>query len=373
MGTAQHVLAPLDVVRRVDGHDVIVSDVAESLTTMCGRRDSARSGWSRGEVVTIAVSLLRGIVELEDARVGADATGEWWLTTERRPIFVLSEQGEAARASARVIISRTIDACDDRVLARHADTITEALERPQLLSRRLDDIEGSLFEAAAPQPLAEHAPARDVTAPRQIDLEEEPAASHFVRDLLERHVDGRIADLYAETVAMIVRAVPGRSAKRPRKQATTNPSDQKPAKRAPLIVAAVAGAAVLAGGLLWPTGPSSARASPEIAAPRDVVAEPAASSVTGAAAAVDEDALGGAERLLLSWDACPTTCETLFVDDTPIPRSGAVARPAQERSIALIDDYGGVAVLEVSSSDNARTLFVIEKQGRGWKIRDAYE
>ncbi|HWI30782.1 MAG TPA: hypothetical protein VNT50_04785, partial [Microbacterium sp.] len=100
---AQHVLAPLDLARRAGGHDAVLPWCSERVDVFLGRRRAASAPLGGGEIVTLAVSALRGAAEAHSGR-GGDApspTGAWWLTDAGCPVFVHAESGDAAEAGAR--------------------------------------------------------------------------------------------------------------------------------------------------------------------------------------------------------------------------------------------------------------------------------
>ena len=61
-----HVLAPIDVVWRSDGHDVALPVCTERVTDLLARRAATGPPLMPGEAVTLAVSVLRGFAELRD-------------------------------------------------------------------------------------------------------------------------------------------------------------------------------------------------------------------------------------------------------------------------------------------------------------------
>ncbi|MBQ3358649.1 MAG: hypothetical protein IJG47_07095, partial [Microbacterium sp.] len=77
---AEHVAAPLDVVRRRDGHDVLLPWCTERVTSLLARRHVVDEHLSLGECSTLVASVLRGIDELGEP--GARESGTWWVTGE---------------------------------------------------------------------------------------------------------------------------------------------------------------------------------------------------------------------------------------------------------------------------------------------------
>lgn len=149
-----HVAAPLDVVRRVDGHDVLLPWCTEQIPVFLGRRAAAGAALGAGEVTTLVASVLRGLAEL--SRIERRETGEWWLTDDGRPMFVIGAGAEAAGAAASILDLIGEDS-QDRALSRVLTPIAEGLrrssERPVIPVRQLQRWEGTLLEFAAPRPL----------------------------------------------------------------------------------------------------------------------------------------------------------------------------------------------------------------------------
>ena len=54
--------------------------------------------------------------------------------------------------------------------------------------------------------------------------------------------------------------------------------------------------------------------------------------------------------------------------------AGPIDAPREERTIALLDHFGGVAVLRVDAADGAATqLVVIERRDDEWLLRDVHD
>lgn len=276
-----HVAGPLDIVRRSDGHDVLLPWCTERVSSFVGRRAAADASLASGEMTTLVASILRGLGELARAE-GHDETGEWWLTDDGRPTFVIGA-GDTARAAAGALVARLREDCADRTLARLLVVIEEGLgaeiARPGMPARQLERWEAELFDTAAPKPLKRdvHAPAlaRHTDAARHAVVARPVARRHLrtraslprdrggVGALSSRIVGGIVHSLngYRDAVALRLGRRPGpgiveRSVRR------TESADVGTAagRRAPVrrgrrtIVAAAAAAVVLAGGLLWPGG-----------------------------------------------------------------------------------------------------------------------
>ena len=173
---AEHVAAPLDVALRGDGQDVLLPWCVRTVRTSLAQ--AGAGGFSHGEAVTLAVSVLRGTLELEgglpeagcgrrsdgerhDARVdgeGDEPHGSWWLTDEARPVFVI-QPGEARHTDGPVrdtgerLLRDVEERIEDRALRRILARLAEALRDPRRLRAEAARWERELLEIAAPRPL----------------------------------------------------------------------------------------------------------------------------------------------------------------------------------------------------------------------------
>jgi hypothetical protein len=154
---AQHVLAPLDVARSAAGHSAVLPLCAEPLEVWLSRRLTRGPALAGGEVVTLVVSLLRGVQESWEGRGGEEDSprGTWWLTEDARPVLALESGGRGAgvEEQAAGILARVTEGCTDRVLRRALDEADAVLRRPRALHRTSEPVEQKLFEACAPHGL----------------------------------------------------------------------------------------------------------------------------------------------------------------------------------------------------------------------------
>jgi hypothetical protein len=383
-GDNVHVLAARDIARRPDGHDAVLPWCVESITAFLSRRAAAAAPLGAGEIVTLAVSLLRG---WDHARRTPERGAAWWLTDEGMPVLVWDAVGSAPAVEATTSALRDIaHICDldagVAVVERLASAIAEgadvapfepavfalgqarALDREQLTPRRVSGLR----------------PRGDVTEP----IVEDPAPAGIaglVRRMLRRHVDEGLGDLMSEAVDRTRRRGGELAARR----------------RTPWIVAAAAALVVVAGGLLWPvsTDPaeSAGHGALETTSPRsDPVPDPPSAPVgpDGATAATDpagpagpaetaEDPVAALDDLLREHAGCARAGDAQECLDRVFERpsqtllpAGAVDLAPDARAIELLDDLGGVAVLRVR--DVAETmpaqLVVLVIRDDGWRIRD---
>ncbi|MFD4957502.1 hypothetical protein [Microbacterium sp. NPDC058389] len=375
-----HVLAPVDIARRRDGHDVVLPVCVERLDGFVRRRE-ARLPLTAGEAVTLGVSLLRGCGQLVAA---PHTAGEWWLDDGGRPLLATeAAPGRALDAAADVMASLTLEA----PLQRTWETALRAVTAERLSMPDLVAAEDALFALATPEPLGTTAlgPRSAVEVAAAVPAERTAAAPDPpIRSLWQTLLHGVDADL-ADTVSQATTAVWRRwGGRRP-----SSPSHKRP-RRAPLIVGGAVAAAVLAVGALWPAGgpatadgttpsPTAPTASPSadasraVAAPQD--AEGAASSSDGSPA----DLAAVTATLLDARAACSGDDECLaevaVEPAASLAQGGAVDLPPAARTVVLLDDFGDVAVLRVEAVDAgvAAQLVVIVRADEKWLLRDVHD
>ena len=140
-----HVLAPIDILRRQDGHDVLFPVCTERLEDFLHRR-AGGGELAVGEAVTVVVSLLRGIAELSSTAVGA--RGVWWLTDAGRPVAA-TDTGTASldeQTAAHIRAVATEVPSLAHILEDAAETLTDSRRR----ARELERAEAAIFAIADP-------------------------------------------------------------------------------------------------------------------------------------------------------------------------------------------------------------------------------
>lgn len=377
-----HVLAPLDILRRTDGHDVLLPACTERLEDFLDRRANG-SDLSVGEGVTVAVSLLRGFAELQSS--AEPVHGSWWLTEAGRPVFAtgdangsLHDQTDALLRRVSLAVPELTDALPD---------VIDAMIDPRRRARELERAESMVFAVAEPLALAtttfgpKRARDRVIADADDIGDLDPPRASWLLS--LSRHLDADWADLVSRTTTGLWRAVRTR----------------RPGRRRPWLLAGGLAGAIVAGGLLWPSGeggPATAGvAQPSTSAvPTSAGAEPGSgptpTSSAGAPAEDDTPEPGGpaaadetsdlvsiTSALLTartdcgSDDACLET--VLESSDVAFP-AGVVDLAVNERALTLLDEFGGAAVLraEAVAPGPEPQLVVIVHAGERWLLRDVY-
>ena len=384
-----HVVAPLDLIRRVDGHDVMLPLCVERVADFLVRRTGRRVPLSVGETVTLGVSLVRG---LSTWHAIGDQAGEWWLTDGGRPVLACDPAGRPVPQHTADLLRALSDGgpCASALMFA-----AEAVTAGRVSVHDLRDAEDALFGVAAAEPLAtailgprsardasvfeRGAPplsARTVGTP----LDAEPERRAWV-DVMARHVDADLADAVSHVTTGLWRRL----------------RTPRAGGRRPLILAGGAAAAVLAVGLLWPTGGGGPATADVVTSGPD---QPATDSTAGASEApppvsaattsadatsevVSEDPLPSvdlveaADSLLAARLACAddeACLSSVIVDPGSILPPGAIDLDSAERQVTLLDDFGGVAVLRVDALDGASEaqLVVIMLHDDRWLLRDVH-
>lgn len=404
---SRHVVGPLDLVRRVDGHDVLLPWCTERVSTFIGQRGSGEPALSAGEVGTLAVSLLRGIDE-STASGTLGSRGEWWLTDEGCPTFVIgAEDGRDARTSAADLVEaleagRT-DRAHRRLLAAIRDGLRGSLERPDVPRRQLLAWEAELLEIAAPRPLRrvergaevrESQVVQGVRGPASPEAERGSAVRQRFRTDGRRRLHGSPRGRRASAVSRLgslVRRPPawvseiGRRFGRWMTQARRMPptaagrsvrvdgAAPSRSRRAPKIVVGIGAAAlILVGGALWPGGatgePSHGRpgetatdSPPDRAVPEtpgDKPSSPAPEASRRAAESaegpLDDDPVAAAAQLVRSIGECASSGDSECASSVAPGSAGAVEalstgdRRGGEAEFALLDVYGDIAVIRMA-------------------------
>jgi hypothetical protein len=391
-----HVLAPIDIARRRDGHDVVLPVCVERLDEFLRRR-AARLPLTPGEAVTLGVSLLRGCAQLVTA---PETTGEWWLDDAGRPLL-------ATDTSARRAIKAAVEAMADldvgTPLQRTWDTALRALTADRVSANELAAVEDALFALAVPEPLSTTSlaprPAADVgVAPRVVPPVETVQPPRSLWQNLVVGVDDDLADTVSRTTTAVWRRLRSAGASagvaRPRR------------RRTPWLVGGTVAAAVLVAGALWPaSGPATADGAGGGRTPTPAITQTGTATGTGGAANVGADGATGpddgvgpedasgpddaaapaddlgavAGALLEARLACAGASACLgevLVDPAAAPATGgAIDLDAAARTVTLLDDFGDLAVLRVDAVDAGAVsqLVVILRRDDKWLLRDVHD
>lgn len=303
---AEHVAAPIDVIRRRGGHDVLLPWCTDQVLGFLVRRSATGAALKPGECCTLVISLLRGLGEIGDGVEGA-RTGAWWVTDGGRPVFVFGA-GTDAREGAGQIVRRLGEDSADKVLTRALGAIEKGLEKasaqPRIPPRLLEVWEQELLDVAAPQPLdrGSHAPERAREVARAITSQRPvvPRNSQRLRADRRRPSRGILAtaaaavragkESFAIAVARIAAVARGRRGREPR--VAEDAGRRSRSRRRLFIVAAAVAAVVLAAGMLWPEGGDPGEAAD---GGTRRAGEPASAASGGAASPASEDSGVGEE------------------------------------------------------------------------------
>lgn len=379
-----HLLAPLDVARTADGHAVLLPLCPERLRAQLDRS----APLTPGEAVNVAVSLVRGAAE---ARRHELSTGIWWVTDDGRP--VLAATGTTPWRDETAAVLQLLAGEQDPAVSpafQAAAALVSDLGAP---SRRWLECEDALLAVAAPAPLTPGhlpMPARRSVVSR---LPEPAAAAEPVGALAA--LIARVAGAFdAEWTDRVRSSLPrlrptptGPAAGRmPVIGAAVAPAASSRSRRLPVLVGAAVAAVVLICGFLWPDdeptaadpgdAPTASASSPSPAAP--AATAPADADATAAVAPSALPMPEIARRLLDRLAQClaaEADCAAVHEDPSrPIP-AGIATLPTAERELAVLDEYGGVAVLRATArnDDVPAQIVVIVRDGGGWLVRDIYD
>ncbi|MGY1551645.1 hypothetical protein ACW5CM_07635 [Microbacterium sp. A588] len=420
---AEHVCGVIDVRRRINGHDALLPWCTQRVEAFLGRRMVAEAPLTAGELGTLVVSLLRGMRELGNA--AADATGEWWLTGDGRPLFVLGAGG-VARAASAALTDRVAEHSADRATTRVLEEIATSLRQPR---HHIDDDhrwEEQLFAMAAPRALR-----LDVFAPeRVVDVGvrrlprvpvEHPGSRHSRSETRRARSEDRPRGVVSAVVrtigqqvhAAIERFGPADDRVKGARVGAVTAADPRQAptksRKRPLILAGSLAAMVLAVGLMWPSGekpddanamvpiatstppaagesPASSEASPpeaETAPPAEgppTEAPPAEAPPNSEKPPNDAGAVAAVPALLDEIrecvDAAADSCPSATAEGTVVPTDGIASLGSTASTAALVDDYGDVAVVRltpVEEGDQLEQMLVLERRNESWLVRDVYD
>ena len=363
-------LTARDLVRTGDGIAMELDWCVERLERVLARRAEAQAALTAGETITLAVSIRRGMAELASARPARDAawpTGEWWLTDAARPVFAQTGSGMPADDASRRVLDAIVGSCAE---ARVRTLLTRWLDRADDGALTDASVEPGLFAVAEPAPLRTEvfapAPSRRLDAVSRLqDSAPDPPRRGGLLSVVERHIDTDIAAMTSDAVHGVLRRLRGRM--RPR----------------PWLMAGVVAAVVLAGGALWPTGDGAPAQAEQPASPASRAPSPPETATVPADAAEEHGAqVKGLEtiagELLDARIACgdaPDCLAAVVEDPARDFDGGAIDLVPAQRTITLLDDFGGVAVLRVEASQApaaAQLVVIVEADGR-WRLRDVHD
>lgn len=415
---SEHVAAPEDLALRADGQDALLPWCVHSAEAYLAERgDDGALG--NGEAVTLAVSVLRGLVELGVLEGGEEGpAGRWWLTDEGRPMFAIGA-GDPPLIASGILLDALEVRTDDRALSRVLRRLRAALDEPRRLHAEIAQREQELLEIAAPRPLRQIEGESPLLAVRAVDPLERSRAMRR-RDLRDsgnasssdrrhrgpasvrrasarsRETRGALSDRLSEVRSRIGEAVHARlgGVLRGRRgtrdalpEAVSVPRGRR--WRGPVIVAVTAAAAIAVVGALWPAGTGTSPADAADLRPTGSASpHPAAGSASPRGTAPDraesarpeptpgasrrQDPLAAATELVDAARRCreasAPSCGSLW--DT----GGNAGREVRgdDAPPVLIEDYGDIAAVR-NPADGGAQMVVIIRRDDGWRIRDVYD
>lgn len=425
---AEHVAAPIDVIRRRGGHDVLLPWCTDQVLGFLIRRSATGAALAPGESTTLVISLLRGLDEIGDDADGT-RTGGWWVTDGGRPVFVFGA-GPDARTGVEEIVRRLGESSTDKMLKRALGSIGKGLEKtstqPRIPRRLLEVWEQELLQVAAPQPLdrGPHAPERAREIARAVTSQESilPRSGQRLRaDRIRtnRGIPSRVGALatavklsFGTAIARIALGIDGRRARVARDARV--PRGRQRSRRRPFIVAGTVAAVVLAAGVLWPDGgdpgeaddagarraSTSASGSPEPEAsaspytPQEAEVREKSEETTSTGDPRESGSSPGGDPVAAASTLLTTITTCRERDDSSCPEavaSGAggvvdeLAAAAPGTAVDLVDEYGDVAVvrlavdesegeaIDVGARQPTQLMVVLIRTQEKWLIRDVYD
>ncbi|MFG6445606.1 hypothetical protein ACFXQA_10080 [Microbacterium sp. P07] len=353
-----HLLAPIDVVRRADGHDVVVPALTERVDAFLVRRADAAAPLSNGEAITLAVSVVRGLAP-SLARAG-EIEGEWWLAEDGRPLLVEGVGDVSTGVASAEIIAGIGEAFPRSRLGAALRDLADASLHPGFTSAAAE-WEERLFGCADPEPLVTQVfgPLRARRLAHETKATDEPPP----RSLWQRlafHADADLAAAASDALTVVLHRV--RRSRSPRR---------------PLQVASGIAGVIVVAGLLWPTGSDDAVPTAAVATgvpTHSATAEPATTAAPISAS--PDDLAAVTAELLDRRNACTDTACLAGVLEDPandLPH-GAIDEAGDRRSVSLLDDLGGLVVVRVDSLQGLpmQIVTVVETED-GWRIRDVHD
>ncbi|MBZ4486319.1 hypothetical protein LQ938_07975 [Microbacterium sp. cx-55] len=386
----EHVAAVWEVLRTTDGHAVVLPQCTRSVVDLAGDRLRAGHPLSPGEVVTLAVSVVRGTVAEFAEHGSAECHGEWWVDADGEPLFVHRPDAPTADEAAIQAVRAITDACDpDASVVPALDRVGRALldvERlPQVAAAR----EADLFAQASPEAIGTQVLARRA---RPASESTGPAAAPADRPAWQRlasAADAGVAEMVSQAVTSVWRAVRSR------------PPGAKRSRRGAVLAGLACAALVLAAGLLWPTGESDRESATSTSAPSmyaDTAAdagtspapdEPAAPAPEAPAAPASpqksDDAVIAVGALLDAARDCggdvgclrPLLDEdgALAGDGSAGYAEGAAFADDASRQLSLLDDVGGLVLVRADDATGVRPSQVVAavRGEEKWVLRDIHD
>jgi len=386
----EHVLAPLDVARAADGHDVLLPHCPTHLDAVLA---GSRRSLSPGAIVTAAVSMIRGAAEARRCEI---TTGRWWVDADGRPL--LAPGCDPWPAETGALLGELAESASGPLRAAVLDAAALVSE-PRPAQHRQDRVEDALFEAAEPAPLRwttgesvdrEPAPRR-VTSLRQTMVDADDGAVDARAPVWATRLIDRDVVVRAHGALARVSTTASRLAGALRRHGSTRGqggsadadlgrgagdgthAPRRRRRRAPLVVAAAVGIAVTVGGLVWPDDTDSDAVEPPSGAGQ-ATEMPVGQTTDPAGRPEERDSVDGVLEALSTCSSDDRTrCDAVREDPTAPPPTGVVTDDAAARDVALLDEYGGVFVYRVAAEGHTPQVLVIVDDNGEWLVRDVYD
>lgn len=340
------------------------SVLVEPFEAYLDRRSRSDLPFAQGEIVTVAVALLRGCRQATGAFSGV----RWWLRSDGCPIVREEAEGpDAVAATADTLERVTAIASDEptrEILERARESV---LTSPP---RDWESLERQLFRYAEPMPLVlgpltpadrEPRPARTPdsvgSVPRVlalVDADLADAVREALRDVRERWRSSRavrLGNTGAVGALVVVAAV------------LLWPQSKDARASDPGVLPAGVSR------ITTPTGEPATASAPKAAPSISAGAEASPAPPRSSDAPPSEDPVEAARTLFAAVDRCAgdAACVTSFTEVSaglrePLPPGSADA------DIELIDDFGGVFVVRLTVESTVRYVTVVRQEDR-WLVR----
>ena len=356
----EHVASALDVVRTSSGHAVVMPQCVESIAALATRRAAAGAPLSPGEVVTLAVSVVRGTLAEHEAHGRGRCRGRWWLSEDGTPLFLHDDDAGDDASSAGGEALRAIQAScgTDGATADALHSAVAAVEDPDRLAQAAASVEEGLFALAPAAPVRTQVPGRRRRSGEPIGAVGAAGDRPAWRRLADA-ADGGVAEMVSEALTQLWRAV--RRGGRP----------SRGSRHRVVLLPGACGALVLAAGLLWPGATEEATPPAPRASPEPTVADVAVPSP-------ETDAVAAAAGVLDAIRACgddPVCVRPLQDQGAVIGREGAAFAEAAARTLTLLDDVGGLVLVRANDSTGTRPAQIVEilRTDEKWVLRDIHD
>ncbi|MDQ1084198.1 MULTISPECIES: hypothetical protein [Microbacterium] len=355
------------------------SVLVEPFDVYLWRRSRSALPLTPGEAVTATVGLLRGCRHATGRFEGA----EWWLRADGCPVAVEEEKNQdviaATADTLEGLASLTGEGATREIIVRARESVLT------LPPREWEALERRLFQHADPVPLVlgpltptgddpgttdeRAAPGAASRVLALVDADLADAARDVAGDLRARWRTSRAVRVGVLTAAAALIVVGGVLAwPRPGQPAVSAPEAPPTTVGAPPSVAASTvpspPVALLAAAPPGFEGPASDD-PPAVGdgTPQETVAPTAVGGTTVA------DPVEGARALFADVDRCAgeATCLAAFEEDSTSAREPLLPGAANG-DVALIDDFGGVAVVRLTGAGTIQYVTIVRQKDR-WLVR----